>query len=78
MAGLTKRQGNITNTRTAGNMFIMNADAPLSQMFGYASEIRSLTGGTGEFSMEYKRHSPVSPQDIKTLMDKYKKKQQSR
>jgi elongation factor G len=45
MAGLTKRKGVITYTEGRGDMFIMQATVPLSQMFGYATELRGLTSG---------------------------------
>ena len=59
MGQLVKRRGTITNTQTKGGLFIMNADVPLSRMFGYATELRGSTQGIGEFAMEYKMHSPV-------------------
>ena len=59
MASISKRRGLITNTETQGDLFIMNSDVPLSQMFGFATELRGLTAGQGEFSMEYKRHDEV-------------------
>jgi len=43
MAGLTKRRGVMTNTETRSDLFIMNCDVALSQMFGYATELRGLT-----------------------------------
>jgi elongation factor G len=45
MAGLTKRRGLITYTEGRGDMFLMQATVPLSQMFGYATELRGLTSG---------------------------------
>ena len=59
-------------------MFTMKADVPLRQMFGYAMELRGLTSGSGEFSMEYKKHSPMSPGDAKEAVEKYKKKRKER
>jgi len=56
MAAISKRRGLVTNTETRGDLFIMNADVPLQQMFGFATELRGLTSGLGEFSMEYKSH----------------------
>ncbi len=50
MAGLTKRKGVITYTEGRGDMFIMQATVPLSQMFGYATELRGLTSGQVELS----------------------------
>jgi elongation factor G len=43
MSQLVKRRGSITNTETKAGVFIMNADVPLSAMFGYATELRGST-----------------------------------
>jgi elongation factor G len=45
MAGITKRRGVITNTETKGDLFVLQADVPLAQMFGYATEIRGISSG---------------------------------
>lgn len=74
MAGLTKRKGTISYTEGRGDMFIMQASVPLSQMFGYATELRGLTSGQGNYSMEYKNHEAVAQQDMPALIEKFKKK----
>ena len=56
MGQLVKRRGSVTNTEIKSGLFILNADVPLSAMFGYATELRGSTQGIGEFSMEYKTH----------------------
>ena len=63
MSQLVKRRGTITNTQTKTGLFIINADVPLAAMFGYATELRGATQGIGEFSMEYRKHSPVAAPD---------------
>ena len=74
MGQLVRRRGTITNTETKTGLFIMNADVPLSAMFGYATELRGATQGQGEFSMEYKMHSPVSEFEVKDVIEAYNKK----
>ena len=59
---------------TKAGLFILNADVPLAAMFGYATEIRGSTQGQGEFSMEYKMHSPVNEFEIQNIIDAYQKK----
>jgi len=52
----------------------MNADVPLSAMFGYATELRGSTQGIGEFSMEYRMHMPVQDFEIQDVIDAYQQK----
>jgi len=54
----------------------MVADVPLSQMFGYATEIRGMTSGVGEFSLEYKRHEAVPPNEFDLIVAKFSKRRQ--
>ncbi len=49
---LLSRRGLITDSHIHGNMQVMDAKAPLAEMFGYSSDIRSITGGRGTFTME--------------------------
>lgn len=74
MGQLVKRRGTITNTQTRQGLFIMNADVPLASMFGYATELRGSTQGIGEFSMEYRMHSPVGDYEVQDVIDAYQKK----
>ena len=71
MGQLVKRRGTITNTQSKPGLFIMNADVPLSAMFGYATELRGSTQGIGEFSMEYKMHQPVQDYEVQDVIDAY-------
>ena len=77
MAGIAKRKGLVTNTETKGDLFVMTADVPLSQMFGYATELRGATSGQGEFSLEYKRHDPVAPNEFDAICAKFSKRRRT-
>ncbi len=49
---LLAKRGLITGCHVHGNMQVIDAKAPLAEMFGYSSEIRSVTAGRGSFTME--------------------------
>lgn len=40
-------------------------------MFGFATELRGLTSGQGEFSMEYKSHEPIDPAQAEEVKKQY-------
>ncbi|XP_058748618.1 elongation factor G-2, mitochondrial-like [Vicia villosa] len=69
---LNKRKGVIVGNDQDGDDSIITAHVPLNNIFGYSTVLRSMTQGKGEFTMEYKEHSPVS-HDVQTqLINTYK------
>ena len=62
---LASRRGQIENMSERGqlNLKVISAKVPLSEMFGYATTLRSLTEGRGTFTMEFSRYEIV-PQNI--------------
>jgi elongation factor G len=44
----------------AGGVQAINSNVPLSEMFGYATDLRSMTSGRGSFTMEFAKYAPVS------------------
>ncbi len=57
---LSSRRGRIEETEERMGMKTVNAKIPLSEMFGYATSLRSLTEGRGNFTMEFEHYSEVS------------------
>jgi len=51
-----------------GNAHAVRALSPLSEMFGYATELRSITQGRGVFSMEFDHYAPVSAAVAKKVL----------
>ena len=58
---LNSRRGSIQGMEIRpGNAQAVRANVPLGEMFGYATELRSVTQGRGVFSMEFDHYAPVS------------------
>ncbi|KDN41618.1 putative MEF1-translation elongation factor G, mitochondrial [Tilletiaria anomala UBC 951] len=75
IGALNQRKGTIEDTDVREEEFTLTAEVSLNDMFGYSSQLRGLTQGKGEFSMEYKRHEPVMMNIQKELQEAYRKKQ---
>jgi len=56
---LNQRRGLIHNTTVEVGYVTVEAEVPLREMFGYASDIRSITQGKGEFTMEFMKYQPL-------------------
>jgi elongation factor G len=60
---LSSRRGVIHATEPRGEVTVLNADVPLANMFGYATDLRSMTQGRGTFSMHFARYQQA-PRDV--------------
>ena len=65
---LLSKRGVITDSRQHGTMRIIDAKVPLAEMFGYSSEIRSITAGRGSFTMEPLSYEKVPEQIAKKVL----------
>lgn len=71
---INQRRGIIQNTSNIEGNAVIEAHVPLSEMFGYSTDLRSATKGKGEFSMEFS-HYAQSPRNIQEeLAKKYAEK----
>lgn len=58
-SSLCSRRGSIVSLDARGKTSILTAVVPLAEMFGYASELRNISSGRGEFSMHFERYEAV-------------------
>jgi len=79
VAALNRRMGMIQSSDVSddGSGITVIAEVPLSNMFGYSTELRSLTQGKGEFSMEYFKHIQVPRNTQDELMKKYREEKEN-
>ncbi|MBS5116183.1 MAG: elongation factor G [Erysipelotrichaceae bacterium] len=64
MGDVSSRRGMIEGQEERGNAIVVQASIPLSEMFGYATDLRSFTQGRGNYSMVFDRYEPV-PKSIR-------------
>jgi len=58
---LSRRRGRIEGQERRGNALAVTARVPLSEMFGYATDLRSNTQGRANYTMQFERYEEVPP-----------------
>ncbi len=56
---LNRRRGTILGMDNRGSMVVVRGHVPLAEMFGYVNDLRSMTSGRANYSMEFAHYSPV-------------------
>lgn len=74
MGQINQRRGMISGTTTQEGFVTVEAEVPLSEMFGYSTELRSATQGKGEFTMEFSRYNQVPRNIQEGLVKEYEKR----
>ena len=67
---LSSRRGRVSNTEMRGNMQAIRGESPLGEMFGYATNLRSMTEGRGTFTMEFSNYAPLPENLSQELKEK--------
>ena len=73
-AGINQRRGIIVSSVEDGMFARVDAEVPLSEMFGYSTVLRSLTQGKAEFTMEFLKYARVPAQVAEKLIAQYQEK----
>ncbi len=71
MGGLSSKRGKIQGMEMRGGNQVINAEVPLGEMFGYATELRSMTKGRATYTMEFANYSEA-PKNIEEAVVKNK------
>ena len=71
---VNQRRGVIMGTDNDMGYVTVEAEVPLSEMFGYSTDLRSVTQGKGEFSMEFKKYQQVPRNIQEEMVKEYQKK----
>ncbi|MBO7429909.1 MAG: elongation factor G [Spirochaetia bacterium] len=70
-ASINQRRGMIVSSVEDGAICHVEAEVPLSEMFGYSTVLRSLTQGKAEFTMEFQKYGKVPKSVSEELIKKY-------
>jgi elongation factor G len=71
---LMQRRGHVIGSTEDAGFARIEAEVPLAEMFGYATDLRSATQGKAEFTMEFARYAPVPREVSEQLLAEYRKK----
>lgn len=66
---LTSRRGQVTGQDQRGNAIAIDAFVPLANMFGYINNLRSMSSGRANFTMQFDHYEPV-PQNVSDEIQK--------
>ncbi|MGX5732231.1 elongation factor G [Pseudoxanthomonas beigongshangi] len=72
--GLSSKRARINGTDTVRGEIIVRAQVPLSELEGYAAELKSVTAGRGRYSLDFSHYEPVPGNVQQKLVDAYKPK----
>ena len=67
---IISRRGHIDGTEVRSNSQIIHGYVPLSEMFGYATDLRSRTQGRGTFTMQFDHYEPVPKNMVEKITGK--------
>ena len=70
MGDLSSRRGRPLGTEAAGGMTEVKAEVPMSEMLTYAPDLRAMTGGQGEYTLEFLRYEEIPAHLAQKVADK--------
>jgi len=74
MGDVTSRRGNIQGTTQRKDAHVLNCEIPLSSVFGYATDLRSMTSGRALFTMQFSHYEKTPKFIQEKIIEKYQGK----
>jgi len=78
MGDLSSRRGRPLGTEAVGGMTEVKAEVPMAEVLTYAPDLRSLTGGQGEYTMEFLRYEEVPAHLAQKVVEKAQEEEEVR
>ena len=75
---LNRRRGMIKSQEAGATGVRVKADCPLGEMFGYISDLRTMTSGRGQFSMEFSHYSPCPANVAEAVIQEVKERKEAK
>jgi len=66
---LNRRRGQVHGMEPRGNAQVVTAHVPLSEMFGYATDVRSMSQGRATYTMQFDRYDEVPPNIAEKIIE---------
>ena len=66
---LNHRRGRVLGMEMVDELQVVTAEVPMAELFQYPAQLRSLTGGRGNFEMDFARYEPVPAQIVKKIAE---------
>ena len=70
VGNLSARRGRVSGMEPRGSAQAITADVPLATMFGYSTDVRSMTQGRATYSMQFARYAPVPSHVTESIVDR--------
>lgn len=68
LGDFNSRRGRIETTEIDGNYQVVKGRVPMAEMFGYATDLRSITQGRGNYVMQYDRYEPAPREVVEEIL----------
>ncbi len=78
IGNLSSKRGRIQGMDSFGELQVVKANIPMAEVVNYETELKSMTGGRGSYSMEFSHYDIVPSHLVQTIIAQAKKESESK